>query len=186
MDSRKSENCHVQLYSHCTKRETETQKGTGPGRRAQFCQVLQKQHSLVSMAKFMPPSPYRILGQKKNNIIQKLTTFILTIVNTFRVSKNVHVSNMRKLKIGECKCVQGHPAKLPSELGFELGLCPWGGGGGEEREVTCKGHFPEARPWAGHPTQQVTFNYRTLAEGKCNPFFLLIAHVIELGPERCP
>lgn len=93
---------------------------------------------------------------------------------------------MRKLKIRESKRVQGHTAKLQSELGFELGVCPRGGGGGEEREMTFKGYFPEARPWAGHPKQYLTFNYRTLIERKCNPFLLLRVHVIELGPRKAP
>lgn len=93
---------------------------------------------------------------------------------------------MRKVEIRESKCVQGHTAKLQSEPGFELGLCPWGGGRGEEREVTFKGHFPEARPRAGHPKQYLTFNYRTLVERKCNPFLLLLVHVIELGPRKAP
>lgn len=38
------------------------------------------------------------------------------VLNTFRLSANVHILNIRKLRLRESKCVQGHTAKLQSDL----------------------------------------------------------------------
>lgn len=55
--------------------------------------------------------------------------------------------------------LKGTHSKLPSELGFELGLfVPEKGS--EEREVTFRGHSAVARPCAGRPEQCLTFSYR--------------------------
>lgn len=55
--------------------------------------------------------------------------------------------------------LKGTHSKLPSELGFELGLfVPEKGS--EEREVTFRGHSAVARPCAGCPEQCLTFSYR--------------------------